>query len=62
MLFNNIMFFNDQTVMSMVIIPLAMTFMSQILSKFEQINFEDGNDLCQILIINVYIQKLIVLY
>lgn len=38
MLFNNIMFFNDQTVMSMVIIPLAMTFMSQILSKFEQIN------------------------
>ena len=34
-----LMQFNDQTVMSMVIIPLVMTFFSQILSKIEQVNF-----------------------
>ena len=34
-----LMQFNDQTVMSIVIIPLVMTFFSQILSKIEQVNF-----------------------
>jgi len=32
------MIFNDQTIISMVIIPLAMTFLSQLLSKIENFN------------------------